>query len=149
MKNLDIYCVTDKKLDFLEKTQLKLVGVGKDKFSEKYLKCDTKKNINYKEKYYSELTFHHWYWQNILPQEKQEWIGFCQKRRFWINLKKDKNLVTPENLNEFLLTEVNDEMANFESFICNPISVAGVKKGKIIKRGWKNLIKDPEIFFKT
>ena len=43
MKNLDIYCVTDKKLDFLEKTNLKLVGVGKEKFSEKYLKCDTKK----------------------------------------------------------------------------------------------------------
>ena len=30
MKNLDIYCVTDKKLSFLEKTSLKLVGVGQE-----------------------------------------------------------------------------------------------------------------------
>ena len=45
MSNLDIYCVTNEKLSFLEKTPLKLVGVGKEKFSEKYLKCDNKKNI--------------------------------------------------------------------------------------------------------
>ena len=43
MSNLDIYCVTNKKLLFLEKTHLKLVGVGEEKFSEKYLKCDNKK----------------------------------------------------------------------------------------------------------
>ena len=43
MSNLDIYCVTNEKLSFLEKTPLKLVGVGKEKFSEKYLKCDNKK----------------------------------------------------------------------------------------------------------
>ncbi len=149
MKNLDIYCVTDKKLDFLEKTNLNLVGVGKEKFSEKYLKCDIKKNIDYKEKYYSELTFHYWYWKNILPNEKQEWIGFCQKRRFWINPDKDKNLITLENLNEFLLSEIDDKMSRSESFICNPINLTGVKKMKMIKRGWKNLIKDPAIFFNS
>ena len=147
MKNLDIYCVTNKKLDFLENTNLKLVGVGKEKFSQNYLECDTKININYKEKYYSELTFHHWYWKNILPNEKQEWIGFCQKRRFWINPEKDKNLVTSENLNEFLLKEIDDKMSGSESFVCNPISLVGAKKMKMIKRGWKNLIKDPTIFF--
>ena len=38
MKNLDIYCVTNKKLEFLERTPLKLVGVGNEKFSEKYLR---------------------------------------------------------------------------------------------------------------
>ena len=45
MKNLEIYCVTNKKLDFLEKTHLKLVGVGREKFSEDYIRCDTKDNI--------------------------------------------------------------------------------------------------------
>ena len=82
MNNLDIYCVTDKKLSFLEKTSLKLVGVGQENFSNRYLKCDNKDNIYYKEKYYSELTFHYWYWKNILPTEKSKWLGICQKRRF-------------------------------------------------------------------
>ena len=147
MKNLDIYCVTDKKLNFLEKTPLKLVGVGKENFSEKYLRCDEKKNIYHKEKYYSELTFHYWYWKNLLSSEKKNWVGFCQKRRFWINPKKEQSLITKENLNEFLLLEICKEMNEFESFLCNPISVSGAKKIKIIKRGWKNLLKDPTILF--
>ena len=45
MQNLEIYCVTNKKLDFLEQTPYKLVGVGEDNFSEKYLKCNTLDNI--------------------------------------------------------------------------------------------------------
>ena len=147
MSNLDIYCVTNEKLSFLEKTPLKLVGAGKEKFSEKYLKCDNKKNIYSREKFYSELTFHYWYWQNCLQNENKDWIGFCQKRRFWIKSENDKDLITTENLNDYLITEIDNKLDIYESLICNPISVSGAKKIKIIKRGWKNLIKDPSVIF--
>ena len=147
MSNLDIYCVTNEKLSFLEKTPLKLVGVGKEKFSEKYLKCDNKKNIYDREKFYSELTFHYWYWQNCLQNENKDWIGFCQKRRFWIKSENDKDLITIENLNDYLITEIDNKLDIYESLICNPINISGAKKIKIIKRGWKNLIKDPSIIF--
>ena len=33
MKNLEIYCVTNKSIKFLEKTGYKLAAVGKEKFS--------------------------------------------------------------------------------------------------------------------
>ena len=36
--------------------------VGKNKPPENYIKCNEKK-IFYKENYYSELTFHYWYWK--------------------------------------------------------------------------------------
>ena len=147
MKNLEIYCVTNKKLDFLEKTHLKLVGVGKEKFSENYMRCDTKDNIYYKEKYYSELTFHYWYWKNILPNEKSDWVGFCQKRRFWIKPEMLSNQISTQNLNDFLLTNIDDNLEKFDSFICSPIKVSGAKKIKINKRGWRNLVKDPSIIF--
>jgi len=49
MDNLDLYCITNKKLLFLENTPLKLVAVGKDKFSDEYLRCDDKINIYNKE----------------------------------------------------------------------------------------------------
>ena len=147
MKNLDIYCVTNKKLDFLEKTPLKLVGVGQEKFSNQYLRCDTKDNIYHKEKYYSELTFHYWYWKNILPYEKSKWVGFCQKRRFWIKSEVTQTDVTKENLDKFLLKNIDQKFDDNDSFICNPINISGAKKIKIIKRGWRNLIKDPSIFF--
>ena len=150
MNNLDIYCVTDKKLSFLEKTSLKLVGVGQENFSNRYLKCDNKDNIYYKEKYYSELTFHYWYWKNQLKNENDtDWIGFCQKRRFWIkNEAKEKNINT-NNANEFLVDKVEELPKNVESIICEPIRVNNVKKMKMIKRGIKSLIRNPSIFFDT
>ncbi len=147
MKNLDIYCVTNKKLDFLEKTSLKLVGVGQEKFPKNYIKCDTKENIFYKEKYYSELTFHYWYWKNILNKEKNDWVGFCQKRRFWIRKEYEKKKIFKDNLNESLLDEIDENLNKFESFICKPIKVSGAKKIKILKRGWRNLLKDPSILY--
>ena len=143
--NLDIYCVTNKKLDFLEKTPLKLVGVGNENFSNDYIKCDIKKNIYHKEKYYSELTFHYWYWKNILPNEKKKWVGFCQKRRFWIRPDKNKDAINFDNLNDFLLTKIDGKLDSYESFICKPIKISGAKKMKIIKRGWRNIIRDPLI----
>ncbi len=147
MKNLDIYCVTNKRLELVEKTCLKLVGVGNGNFPKEYINCDTEQNIYHKEKYYSELTFHYWYWKNILPSEKKEWIGFCQKRRYWIKPNEKNNQIFPENLNDFLLINIDENLNNYESFLCEPIKISGAKKIKIIKRGWKNLIKDPSIIF--
>ena len=147
MKNLKIYCVTNKKIDLLEKTSLTLVGVGNENFTKQYLKCDDKINIYNKEKYYSELTFHYWYWKNILPNEETKWVGFCQKRRFWIQPEKKTDQISAENLNEYLLTNINENLDHYDSVICEPIKISGAKKIKIIKRGWKNLIKDPSIIF--
>jgi len=147
MSNLKMYCVTNKKLKFLENTKLILAGVGKEKFSNKYLRCDTRDNIFHKEKHYSELTFHYWYWKNLLQDEKNYWVGFCQKRRFWLkNIKiKNKSKINQNNINDFILREVPNKFKSFESFICKPIKVSGAKKIKIIKKGWRNLIKDPQL----
>ena len=42
---------------------------------------------------------------------------------------------------------LNDKFNSFESIICKPIDVSGAKKTKLIKRGWRNLLKDPDILF--
>ena len=147
MINIKFYCVTNKKVDFLKSKQIKFCWVGKGAAPKNYLRCDTGKNIFDKEQFYSELTFHYWYWQNCLQNENKDWIGFCQKRRFWIKSENNKGLITTENLNDHLITEIDNKFNDYESFICNPISVSGAKKIKIFKRGWKNLIKDPTIIF--
>ena len=146
MNRFKIYCVTNKKINFLNKSEYFPAWVGKDEPPKNYLRCDEKDNIFHKEKFYSELTFHYWYWKNLLNNEEDnQWIGFCQKRRFWV--KSNDIQINKNNLNENLLTNVDDSESNINSIICNPISVSGVRKIKIIKRGWKNLIKDPKIFF--
>ena len=78
--NLKIFCVTNKKISHIKKTNYQLAGVGKNIFPDSYLKCNTKDNIFYKEEYYSELTFHYWYWKNLIKFNHNDWIGFCQKR---------------------------------------------------------------------
>ena len=66
MSKLHIYCVTNKRLPFLEESSYKLCSVGKEFLHDKYLNSNSLKNIFEKEKYYSELTFHYWYWKNLM-----------------------------------------------------------------------------------
>jgi len=147
MSNLSLYCITNKSSDFLEKLPMGLVGVGQNKFNDKYLKCDYKDNIYKKEKYYSELTFHYWYWKNLLKNETEKnWVGFCQKRRFWI-IKNENTIINKDNINNYLITKPLNDWSKYNAIICKPIKISGAKKIKILKRGWKNLLKDPLILF--
>ena len=50
MNNLNIFCVTDKPLKYLEDLDINLVGVGKGEFSQKYITCLNGKNIQKKRK---------------------------------------------------------------------------------------------------
>ena len=87
MTNLKIFCVTDKVLKFLENTNYNVGWVGKENPPENYILSNNKINIFSKEKYYSELTFHYWYWKNLLNIKSTDWVGFCQKRRYWVKKK--------------------------------------------------------------
>ena len=144
MSNLEIYCVTDKELPFLEKSNYKLAGVGRSEFSSKYIKCDNLDNIYHKEKNYSELTFHYWFWKNQLPsKDDNTWIGFCQKRRFW---RAEKNHTNDYNILDVILKDTPDEWKNCEAVICEPIYL-GTKLSKLLKRGWKNILNKPSLLF--
>ena len=54
---------------------------GKVTFLIIILQCDSKDNIFYKEKYYSELTFQYWYWKNNNLNE-QIGLDFVKKEDF-------------------------------------------------------------------
>ena len=144
---LKIFCVTNKPVLNIEDTRLILAGVGKKNFSKQYIDSSIKNNIFDKEKYYSELTFHYWYWKNLLQDEKSDWVGFCQRRRFWIKIKSKIIDINSKNFVDHILTEPHLSWDQHNSIICNPINISGAKKIKLIKRGWKNLIQNPSIFF--
>ena len=141
-----IFCVTNSELKYLEQLPVKLVGVGKNIFSKKYISCLNGKNIQKKEKNYSELTFHYWFWKNRLKfYNTNSWIGFCQKRRFWT--KSNKKIKSLKELKKNIITKAPKQWNKYESIICKPIRVDKTKKMKLIKRGLKNLIENPSIFF--
>ncbi len=147
MKRLEIYCVTDKKLPLLEETQINLCSVNERISDIKYIKSNIKNNIFYKEKNYSELTFHYWYWKNILDENEDKWIGFSQKRRHWVKQNSISEQVNHNNFLDHLILKPDPSWEKFESVICQPIDVSGFKKMKLIKRGWKNVLKDPSLLF--
>jgi hypothetical protein len=149
MKNLITFCITNVPNLNLENLDLTLVGVGKNKFSEKYIDCINGNNIQFKEKYYSELTFHYWLWKNKLDNlEDDKWYGFCQKRRFWLK-ENSPEINNFDELNLNILREIPIEWEKYDAFVCNPIPVSPAKKIKILKRGFRNWILNPTIFFDT
>jgi hypothetical protein len=149
MKNsLLMYCITNKHLDYVDNLTYKKAGVGKENFPKHYYLANSLDNIFYKEKYYSELTFQYWFWKNRLKKIKKNiWIGFCQKRRFWIKKNSAINQVNITNLKKNVISYIPKECNKYESIIAKPILVNNMKKMKILKRGFKSLIRDPEIFF--
>ena len=147
MSKFEIYCVTDKPIKLIKNKNYNLCAAKNGIFPNSYLIPNTGDNIENKEKYYSELTFHYWFWKNKLRINSDHWIGFCQKRRYWIKNGFDNKKINLKNLNEYILEEPDKSWENFESIICKSIYVNKVKKMKLIKRGWKSLIKDPSIFF--
>jgi len=145
MSNLEIFCVTNKKVFFLENTNYNLAAVGKGDFNKNYIRCDDGDNIYYKEKNYSELTFHYWLWKNGLNKFNDDtWIALCQRRRFWLNSRKNDEKNKP--IKDKILNSIPDEWSNFDSVICEPIHL-GTKLSKLIKRGWKNLLFKPSLIF--
>ena len=147
MKNLKIYCVTNKVINFVDNTNYNIGWVGEEKAPKNYISCNSKDNIFFKEKYYSELTFQYWYWKNMIDLKEDNWIGFCQKRRFWINKNSINNEIEKNSFSKHVLQSVPDEWEGFDSVICEPIYINKVKKMKMIKRGFKSIIKKPLIFF--
>ena len=143
---LEIYCITNKRLKILENFSYNLCWVGSEVTPAGYLSCDKDDNIFFKEKYYSELTFQYWYWKNLLSLENKNWIGFCQKRRFWLK-KKNINKISHDNFKESILNYPDEAWNNYDSIICNSIKLNKVNKSKILKRGFRNFLRNPKILF--
>jgi len=148
MNNLVIYCITERPYSYLDNLPYKKAGVGKSIFPKNYYLSNNLENISYKEKYYSELTFQYWFWKNKLDKvKKNTWIGFCQKRRFWIKKDKINSKINIDNVKKNVIYSIPTEWKEKESIICDPIYVNNVKKIKLLKRGLRSIIQNPEILF--
>jgi len=157
---MKIYCITHKPIKNIEKTGLIPAGVGKNNFPPNYIIENSGDNIADKNFCYSETSFHYWIWKNLLPKlNEDEWIGTCQYRRYFVKkeyeekIKYDNRqqglyaLNSVENLKSILQLEPEKEWYNYDVILCKPWNVSNVKKMKLIKRGFRSLLKDPSIFF--
>ena len=149
INNLKIFNVTNRVDPLLNELYCQPAGVGKDKFPDNYLECKSGDNIFHKDPHYAEYVFHYWFWKNQLKNyDKNSWIGFCQYRRYWLKEDYDKNItINRENLKDNVLNTIPLSWKNYDAVIAKKIYVDNPKFMKIVKRGFRNFIKDPSILF--
>jgi hypothetical protein len=146
---LDGYLLEDvKSLNYIP------VGLGNNTFSSEWLTDKSGKNISNKNKYYGEHTFYYWFWKNILPEMKDNtWVGFCGYRHHWSNSNQFKSdnitkIVNKDNFNSFILKSAHDQWKNYDIILGENIYINKWKLSKIIKRGYKVLLRNPLAFLK-
>ena len=149
MKNLNMFCLAlePKNYKFIKKLGYIPVGVGEKSFSNEWFSDKSGENISKKNKYYSEYTFHYWLWKNYLEQMDENWIGFCQYKKFW-SLKSIKfKDMSIKSVNENALREIPQEYEKYEAILTEPTYVNQWKTMKFIKMGLKLFIKNPMLIF--
>tara|TARA_B100000780_G_scaffold275256_1_gene241578 strand:+ start:222 stop:1034 length:813 start_codon:yes stop_codon:yes gene_type:complete len=149
MNNATIYCLclhnellnTVKQLDYIP------VGLGKDSFSDDWIKDSIGENISQKNIHYGEHSFHYWFWKNKLEKiEEGKWIGFCAYRRFWQKNTLKINKIS--NFKDTILQDIPKEWENFDVILGDKMKLDYVKWIKVLKYGKIAFLRNPRSIFK-
>jgi len=164
IKNLEMYCISidDSDLNLIKNLNYIPVGLGNKKFSNEWTTDTMGENISHKNKWYTELTFHYYFWKNKLPLLKDNtWVGFCAYRDYWVNqneykiYKNDPKNYQSNNTNRYneikdiALDLVPDEWNNYETILGDEVFLNNMKFMKMIKYGKLSLMRNPKAIFKS
>lgn len=123
--NLQIYCASIKYYSLLDKLPKNIIplGLGNNFFPNHWLNDSRGENISKLNKYFGEATGIYWVWKNLSQNfSDNDWIGFCQYRRFWLNnLFSTKQKKTFKSLNSQLLKNNNEIFLKSDSVMIQPI----------------------------
>ena len=146
---MKMFCLTifNDHFDKIKKLGYLPVGLGENIKSNEFINDKTKINISKKNPFYGEYTFHYWLWKNDILSPKDEWIGFCQYRKYWSFLNDNKNIKTLEQLSQNILREIPKSLSEYESILVEPFYVNQFRFSKFIKKNLSTMIKEPSLFF--
>ena len=149
MKNLKMFCISlePNHYNFIKKLGYIPVGLGDKDFNDDWFKDKLGNNISKKNKNYGEYTFHYWIWKNHLDKLKDEWIGFCQYRKFWSLEKYKKEDINFDSLTSQVLKEIPIRFNEYESILGEPIFINQFRSMKFVKKGLKFFVKRPLTIF--
>jgi len=149
MSKISMYCITlePEHLGIIKKLNYIPVGLGDKDFNAQWMKDSSGENISSKNRFYGEYTFHYWIWKNGLNNLGNEWIGFCQYRKFWLKENIVNKDFTFESFSKSILSSVPENIDNYDSILGAPYYVNEFKFSKFIKKNLKTMLFSPSLFF--
>ncbi len=143
-----MFCITlePKHINFIKKLNYIPVVLGEKKFSDNCFSDKKGESISSKNKYYGEYTFHYWLWKNYLNELNDDWIGFCQYRKFW-QINNDLENININSLENNILKSIPDKLKKNDVLLGNPFYVNKRKTMKFIKKGFPLILSNPTILF--
>ena len=146
---MKMYCITisDEHYEKIKNLEYIPVGLGEKITLEKFVTDKTEINISSKNPYYGEYTFHYWLWKNNKVNNKNDWIGFCQYRKFWTNKNAKSDFKNLSELKKYLLKEIPQEFNDYESILGEPFFINQFKLTKFMKKNLLKMIREPILLF--
>ncbi len=144
-----MYCITiyNEHYDKIKKLGYTPVGLGKNITSTKFEVDNKGINISDKNPFYGEYSFHYWIWKNEIKNFKEEeWIGFCQYRKFWSTNQPDK-ISNISDLDKNLIKKVPKEYDKFEVILGEPLYINQLRLTKFFKKNFLKIAKNPSFLF--
>ena len=144
-----MYCLTinDSHYEKIKRIGYIPVGLGKNIINKKFQNDKNGENISVKNPYYGEYTFHYWLWKNEIKDLNNEWIGFCQYRKYWSLKNENKNYKSLENFKEKIIKDIPEDFNNYESILGEPLFINQFKLAKFVKKNLSKFIKKPSLIF--
>ncbi len=144
-----MYCITIKDAHYDKITSIGYipVGLGENIKNINFQNDKKGENISEKNPYYGEYTFHYWLWKNEIQNLKDEWIGFCQYRKFW---SLNNNDIKFKNLNVFKENIIKKIPKNYDDYDCilgEPIYINQFKLAKFFKKSFAQIMKNPSLLY--
>ena len=123
------------------------VGLGENSFNHQWFTDKPETNISKKNKNYGEYTFHYWIWKNYLNKLDDNWIGFCQYRKFWSLINHKTESINYNTLKNQVLKEIPGRYNDYESILGTPMYINQWRGMKFVKKGFKYFFKKPLVIF--
>ena len=146
---MKMFCITinNNHCDKIKKLGYLPVGLGTDITNPEFHRDNTQSNIAEKNPFYGEYTYHYWLWKNKKIELQDEWIGFCQYRKFWTKAFKINNNNSLKSLRENILNEIPNELKNFESILGQELFINQLRISKFLKKNFIKILKNPSLLF--
>jgi len=121
------------------------VGLGAKDYNEKWFSDKSGESISKKNTNYGEYTFHYWIWKNHLNKLGNDWLGFCQYRKFFSLEQYQNDNININTLTNKVLKEIPAEYDKFESILVEPMFTNRMKLMKFLKKGLGVILKKPSL----